>query len=50
MHRGKHAVSFDHLVGGGEERWRKGNPEDVLARGAWAIFPPITIFFKQLQR
>jgi len=35
-HRGKHAVSFDHLVGGGEERWRKGDAR------ALAIFRSIT--------
>jgi len=26
-HRGKHAVSFDRLVGGGKELWRKGDAE-----------------------
>src|SRR5260370_38104808 len=26
-HRGKHAVSFNHLVGGGKELWRKSDAE-----------------------
>jgi hypothetical protein len=27
MHRSKRHTLFDHLIGGGEQRWRYGQPE-----------------------